>query len=271
MRDAMRSLVRGIVASHKARATDIASVRRDVSSQRKLDRSHIQELTVLRRDAARTLHGQLAREHGKLARSEGRRKAGARKWLAGVASARTQQAAQARTERAEASAKFKEEVQASLKSLASARAIMSRHLMKDLAQAAADRRSGVLGWLGDLSADRLAARREWGQMVTAFHAGKAGVMTADAPAPKPKKARAAAKTPPVTEEQESGADTRGAASEPGALQDRVVGYLADHPDGVRLVNIEQEFSLNRLESSRLVRVLLEEGKVRKQERVYFAT
>jgi hypothetical protein len=290
----MRSLAQGIVASHEARAIDLASIRQDVSALRESARRHVQTLEGPRRDASRTLHGHLAREHAKLARNEGRRKSGVRRWLSDLA---------------EASAKSRDETQASLKNLASARRVMASHLKKDLAQgqarlrasvstqleeldqarkamaqgqrddlaqADAQRRPEVLNWLGGLTADRLAAGQEWRQMATAVQKRRAGVITTEAPAPKARKARAAMKTPPVKEaieeeeEEEDGAEAREATPEPGALQDRVFGYLADHPDGVRLVAIEQEFRLNRLESNRVVRFLIEEGKAEKQGRVYFA-
>ena len=96
MREAMRGLAQGIVASHEARATGLASIQRDVSVQRGRAQRHVQELEATRRDASRTLHGHLARVRPELARNEGRRKPGVRRWLTDVASTRAQHAAQVR-------------------------------------------------------------------------------------------------------------------------------------------------------------------------------
>lgn len=56
-----------------------------------------------------------------------------------------------------------------------------------------------------------------------------------------------------------------------ALRDRFFAYLADHPDGVRLVEIQRQFWLSRLGSAQVVRNLIKEWKARKQDLLYFAT
>jgi len=55
------------------------------------------------------------------------------------------------------------------------------------------------------------------------------------------------------------------------LRSRVFWFLADDPNGVRLVEIERRFRLSRLEASRVVKSLIGDGKVKKRERFYYAT
>lgn len=55
-----------------------------------------------------------------------------------------------------------------------------------------------------------------------------------------------------------------------ALRDRVFLYLADHPDGTRMTELEQEFSLARLQMARVLKSLMEQNKAKKQGLLYFA-
>ena len=56
----------------------------------------------------------------------------------------------------------------------------------------------------------------------------------------------------------------------GALRDRVFAYLANHPDGTRLVELEEEFGLARIQTARIVRALIDDNKVEKRDMLYFA-
>ena len=292
MREAMRSLAQGIVASYEARAAGLASIRQDVSAHRESARRHVQALEGTRRGASGTLHSHLAREHAKFARNEGRRKSGVRRWLADVASTGTRHAAVARAGLAEASAKSRGEAQASLKNFASARRVTARHLKEDLAQgharlrasvitqlqeldevheamahgqrddlmqgradlaqADAQRRSGVLSWLGELTGDRLAAGQEWQDLVATMGAKRSGgVAVAEAPPAAPVK---------VAPKKEKAV----------AKQERFFSYLANRPDGTRLVEFEREFGLDRFRAAQVIKRLMNEGKAEKRDRLYFA-
>ena len=56
----------------------------------------------------------------------------------------------------------------------------------------------------------------------------------------------------------------------GELRNRVFAYLADHPNGIRLVELEAEFGVSRIEMARVVRVLMDNKKTEKHELLYFA-
>ena len=56
----------------------------------------------------------------------------------------------------------------------------------------------------------------------------------------------------------------------GELRDRIFAYLADHPDGTKLAELEAEFGVSRIEMARVVRALMDNNKVEKRELLYFA-
>ncbi|MFQ5875673.1 MAG: hypothetical protein ACE5JL_17995 [Dehalococcoidia bacterium] len=56
----------------------------------------------------------------------------------------------------------------------------------------------------------------------------------------------------------------------GDLSNRVFAYLANHPDGARLVELEKEFGVSRFQMSRVIKNLINEGKVEKRKTLYFA-
>ena len=56
----------------------------------------------------------------------------------------------------------------------------------------------------------------------------------------------------------------------GELRDRVFAYLADHPDGTKLTELEEEFGLARIQIARIVRALIDDNKVEKRDLLYFA-
>jgi hypothetical protein len=117
----------------------------------------------------------------------------------------------------------------------------------DLALAERQRKSGVKTWLEEVAAAHGAAREEWQNLGRTMQARRAGVAVAEAAAP-------------MRPEDEA-----------AALRDRVFAYLADHPDGVRFVEIEQQFKLDSHQASSVLRRLVEDGKAKRAGRLYLAT
>jgi len=80
--------------------------------------------------------------------------------------------------------------------------------------------------------------------------------------------------PPVEEVAEDEAVARAEVAEVtpeiAALEDRVFERLANHPDGTRLVELEQEFGVARIQMARVLKSLMNENKVGKREGLYFA-
>jgi len=56
----------------------------------------------------------------------------------------------------------------------------------------------------------------------------------------------------------------------GELRDSVFAYLAGHPDGTKLVELEAEFGVTRIEMARMVRELMDDNLVEKRDLLYFA-
>lgn len=55
----------------------------------------------------------------------------------------------------------------------------------------------------------------------------------------------------------------------GELRDKVFAYLANHPDGTRLTELEGEFGVARIQTARIVRELMDGNKVEKRDLLYF--
>jgi len=54
------------------------------------------------------------------------------------------------------------------------------------------------------------------------------------------------------------------------LRDVIFTYLAEHPDGTKLTQLEQDLSMARIKLAQVMRQLMEENKVEKRELRYFA-
>ena len=137
----------------------------------------------------------------------------------------------------------------------------------EYAAMAPERRAEVASQIGEYAAMAPERRAEvWGGVVT--------VVPSAAPSPVVERP---AFTPPVPlteegpeEEAVEWAEVGEVTAEFASLTDRVFQRLANHPDGTRLTELEQEFQLNRFLSGRAIRHLIDEGKVEKRDRLYFA-
>ena len=54
------------------------------------------------------------------------------------------------------------------------------------------------------------------------------------------------------------------------LRNRVLAHLANHPDGAKLTEMEEEFGIARIQMARTIRVLIDDSKVEKRGLFYFA-
>jgi hypothetical protein len=245
MQEKMHNLVEGIIACHEARTAGIASLREEVKGQLgELARNHQAMARQLRTGLARgraDLNAQLhdlGRGHAALTEAETRRKGEVNTWL---------------------------------KEVDRAHHAMARHLRADLSvvraalsDAEVQRQAAVKALMDHVAAERAAGPREW-QNLTHTRAAKRNGANAVAEAPvRPR--------PGVEEEEVVARAVVGAVTEElTALSDRVFQYLANHPDGTRLTEIEREFGLGRLQAGRVVRHLMDEGKAQKRDLSYFAT
>jgi len=56
----------------------------------------------------------------------------------------------------------------------------------------------------------------------------------------------------------------------GEIIDRVFTYLANHPDGTKLTELEEEFSLSRIQVVKALHALMDAYKIEKRDQLYFA-
>ncbi len=262
----MHALVDGIRVAQDGRRTALVSLRKEASES-------LRALTRSRRRSAE-------QERAGRASAEALRAREARGWLGDVAEARRVYAADLRAALAGERAALGADVHAFLDQLERAH--------QEMAQAEALRAREARGWLRDVAGTRQGAHAVWATLTVRPGSSRlAAEVAAAAPTPAtapvdapPGGAHAAEEAGPADDAleatEEEGAETGEAPAETlepdqefAALRERVVSLLADHPDGVRLVEIEQQFGLNRFDSTRVVHSLMEDGKVRRRDRLYF--
>ncbi len=289
----MQALVDGIRVAQEGRRTALVSLRKEVADARDGASESLRALTRSRRRSAE-------QERAGRAEAEAQRAKEARGWLGDVAEARRASAADLRAALAGGRAALGADVHAFLEQLERAHQEMAQQERAGRAEAEALRAKEAREWLGDVAETRQGVQAAWATLtvrpgssrlapdadiaaqaqaeVTEVAAAAPTPATAPGDAP-PGGAHAAEEAGPAddaeeeAEEAETGeapAETLEPDQEFAALRERVVSLLADHPDGVRLVEIEQQFGLNRFESQRVVNSLIEEGKARRRDRLYFA-
>ena len=213
--------------------------------------------------------------------------------ISGVAQVKEAEAERQRTETQEI-AQRKSDVGTMLKEFDDAHAAMSNELKADLAKIApalreseaerkrtatqeiAQRKSDVGTMLKEFDEEEAGARDEWQRLTTTMQAKRGApvveVRPPEAVAPPP--VEEVAPPPPVEEvaEEEAVAHAEVAEVTPeiAVVRDQVFEYLANHPDGTRLVELEEEFGLARIQMARVVRNLTDENKVEKRGLLYFA-
>ncbi len=135
------------------------------------------------------------------------------------------------------------------------------------AEMAAEQRETFAGYRADRKAlaEDLA---EFSQVWRDFCIAMQGRPTSVPPGPPPLKVEVKPVPPPRPVEPGIAAETREAPS-----GEAVFGYLADHPDGARLVELEAHFGTSRIRLVTIVTRLIEENKARKDEslKLYFAS
>lgn len=179
---------------------------------------------------------------------------------------------QADAERRQEVATLKREVAGMLKGFDEARAAMSKELRADLAKGDAQRKGDVCTMLKGFDEAHAAMSKELkadlAKGSAQRHAEVWGV------AARRKGWIPAAPPPPVEkipeEELIARAEPVEVTPEAVALRDRVFEYLANHPDGAKLRDLEEEFGVARIQMVRVLRNLMDENKVEKRELFYFA-
>jgi len=277
-REEMQSLAEEIVGSYEDRAVSIAELRETV----KVDLKEFQN--------SRTAMGRELRAD--LAKGVADRKAAVSAELKELNRTRAAMSKELKTDLAKSVTPLKQDVGGMLKGFNDAHAAMSGELRADLAkvrlaleeedkkrQSEAREFRGELGkvvaegkaatrtLLRDFGEVQAGARDEWQKLTATIRAKRGGLVVEV----KPVEPVAAAPVEEVAEEEAvAHAQVAEVTPEITAIRDRVFEYLANHPDGTRLAELEEEFGLARVQMARVVRNLIDENKVEKRDLLYFA-
>jgi len=205
--------------------------------------------------------------------------------LRGFQDSRTAMAKELRTELTKSVGDRKVAISAQLKELDAAHAAMSREMRAELtkgrqalAKGESERQSEAREFIGELGRTvaegkaatqaqlkqlaevQAGARDEWQILTATMQAQRVGAMV-DLEPPE------AVAVPAKEIAEEEAAEI---TPETTTLRDRVFKYLANHPDGTKMTELEQEFGVARIQMARLLKDLLDENKVENRELHYFA-
>jgi len=141
-------------------------------------------------------------------------------------------------------------------------------MIQEFAAVAPERRVEVADMIREFAAMAPERRDEVATMIREFAAqaperrdeiwGTAPARAAVAPPPKV--------APPVEELAEEAVVEEVPA---GELRDIVFAYLANHPDGAKLVELEEEFGVARIQMAKVIRELIDDNLVDKRDLFYF--
>lgn len=251
-REEMHNLVQGIIGTHEARTDGIATLRGEVREHRRAAQAQLREVGRNHQAMARRQRADLAHGRADMRAGEAQRQEGVNTWLGEVHQGHQAMSSQLRADLSRghaalsrADARRKGEVHTWLMKVDRAHQSMARRLQADLGRShmaltreEAQRKAAVQALMDHVAAERAGGQKEWQRLVHNMAGKRNGAV--------------------MTEEFT-------------ALGDRVFQYLANHPDGARLTEIEREFGVGRLQAGRVMRHLMDEGKAEKRDYCYFAT
>jgi hypothetical protein len=129
----------------------------------------------------------------------------------------------------------------------------AREFRGELGRAVAQGKAAAQALLRDFGEEQAGVRDEWQKMTATMQSKRGGV--------------AGAVKLPIKEIAEEAASM---TPEIAALRERVFEYLANHPDGTKLVELAEKLGVARIQVAKVVRSLIDENKVEKRDLLYFA-
>jgi hypothetical protein len=265
-REEMRSLAEEIVGSYAERIATVAELRKTVKLDLLESRRHIEELRDSRITTGKQMRADLVKDAANRKHEVGSMLNAFNAELKELNSAHAAMSRNLKADLAKGVANRKHEVGVMLDGFGQALATMGKEMRSDLAKGVADRKREVSIMKGDVGAllrgfsaelkntrsELAGGRDEWQILTATMQAQRAGPAVEVGPA----KAVAA----PVEEMTPETTDLGG----------RLFEYLANHPDGTKMAELEQEFGVARIQMAKVVRSLMDENKVEKRELYYFA-
>jgi len=264
LRETVKMDLKGFQDSRTAMAKELhADLAKSVSDMKVAVSTQLKELDASHTAMSRELKTDLAKVRPALAEEDRKRQAEAREFIGELCQAVAEGKATVKTLLNEFDSAYQamsQELKADLGKICPAlkeedrkRQSEARQFKGELAKAVAEGKAATHALLGDFGEMQAAAREEWQILSATMLAQRMG---------------AAVEVEPVIEKTVEEATE--ITPETAALSDRVFEYLANHPDGTRLVELEQEFGVARIQMARLLKDLMDENKVKKQELLYLA-
>lgn len=265
LRETVKMDLKGFQGSRTAMAKELwADLAKSVSDMKSAVSTQLKEMDAAHATMSRELKTDLAKVCPALAEEDRKRQAEAREFIGELCQTVAEGKAAVKTLLSEfdnTHNAMSQELKADLGKICPAlkeedrkRQSEAREFMGELGRAVAEGKAATQALLRDFGEVEAGARDEW-QILSAIMQGKRG-----GPMLKVK--------PPVEEIAEE--EVAGITSEATDIRHRIFEYLANHPDGTRLVELEQEFGVARIKVARLLKNLMDENKVEKQELLYFA-
>jgi len=269
-REEMRSLAEDIVGSYADRIAGVAQIKQDESERK---RTANQEIAQRKSDVS-TMLKEFDDNHAAMSQE-------LKADLSKVAPAIKQAEGERKRTATQEIAQRKSDVSTMLKGFDDNHAAMSQELKADLSKVApaikqaegerkrtatqeiAQRKSDVSTMLKEFHEEQAGVRDEWQTLTATMQSKRGGVAIAVKPAE-----AVAAPAEEITEEGVT--EITPITPETADISGRTFEYLANHPDGTKLVELEQEFGVTRIEMARLLKDLMDENKVEKRELHYFA-
>jgi hypothetical protein len=255
MADSMKDLTQDILSSSEKRAEELTKLKGETSTLRQEAADMVKDFSAARGDSSRRLRKDLAQGSKLLVQNEKKRKQEVGKMLAAFQSSRQESGAELRKELSEGKAKTILEVK---EALADARTLINGYqfsrqtmgveLKKDLGKSRDEMKADVEGMRdgfrqaqAEVQADLKGAADAWTEM--------GSVMRKKTPGGK------AAPEIPV--------------EIPPNLEEKLLSIINQHAEGITLSEVAKELGIVTIVLGKAAKVLLEQGKVRKEEKIYF--
>lgn len=171
-----------------------------------------------------------------------------------------------------------------LAGLHSDRAEMARDQARELARHRAELQAEVSGAIAGFQVSRSELRanleefgRRWGEFAVLMRSKRASPGPTEEVEEQPARAEpfepeGGDVSPPAGEETVSTpAPPIEIAEDPGRLAGEVFQVVQRSPEGIKLADLENQFSVSRIEMAQILKHLMDEGRVRKEDKLYFAT
>jgi len=271
LRETVKMDLRGFQDSRTAMAKELRTeLTKSVGDRKVAISAQLKELDAAHAAMSREMRAELTKGRQALAKGESERQSEAREFMGELGKAVAQGKAAVKTLLGEfdsshnaMSREMRAELTKGRQALAkgeSERQSEAREFIGELGRTVAEGKAATQAQLKQLAEVQAGARDEWQILTATMQAQRVGAMV-DLEPPE------AVAVPAKEIAEEEAAEI---TPETTTLRDRVFKYLANHPDGTKMTELEQEFGVARIKMARVIRSLLDENKVEKQELHYFA-